>query len=346
MIKVAFYDTKPYDKKAFELYNNKDFSFKYFENKLNADTAKLSKGCEAAIAFVNDDIDAEVIDELYKNGIKVLAMRCAGYNNIDFKAAYKKINVVRVPNYSPYAVAEHAIALLLCLNRKIHKAYNRTRDFNFSLNGLTGFDLHDKTVGVIGTGKIGQVFIDICKGFGMKVIAYDLYPAKGLDVEYVELDELFKRSDVISLHCPLTEKTQHIINSESIEKMKDSVIIINTSRGALIESQALLTSLKEEKVHGAGLDVYEEESDLFYEDFSNTIIKDDVLSMLVSLPNVIVTSHQAFLTNEALSNIAETTVKNLNAYFKNEPLENEICYQCESNEIKADCPKNKNGRCF
>lgn len=346
MNKIAFFDTKPYDKLWFDKLDHPELRFKYYENKLDEDTAGLAKGCTGAVAFVNDDINKAAIDALYDCGVRVLAMRCAGYNNIDFKAAFQKINIVRVPKYSPYAVAEHAMALLLTLNRKIHRAYNRTRDFNFSLSGLTGFDLYGKTAGIIGTGKIGQVFMDICKGFGMEVIAYDPYPAKGLDIHYVTLDELFAKSDVISLHCPLTESTHHIINAQSIEKMKDGVFILNTSRGSLIESEALLKALKEHKIGAAGLDVYEEESALFFEDFSGSVIQDDVLQLLVSLPNVIVTSHQAFLTNEALRNIAQTTIHNLNAFYAGEPLENEICYRCRTGGPDGNCHRNKSGRCF
>lgn len=337
MKKIAFYDAKPYDKVWFDKLNEFGYKIKYLENKLNADTAQLAKGYDAVVAFVNDDIDKSVIEQLSELGIGAIAMRCAGYNNIDFKAAYGKIRILRVPSYSPYAIAEHTMALLLTLNRKIHKAYNRTRDYNFSLNGLMGFDLNGKTIGIIGTGKIGQIFINICKGFGMNVLAFDPYPAKDNDIEYVELDELFAKSDIISLHCPLTEQTNHIINAESFGKMKDGVYIINTSRGALIDSEALLRALKEEKVGAAGLDVYEEESDIFYEDFSNSIIKDDILAMLVSLPNVIITSHQAFLTNEALKNIAETTLKNLSDYFDGKATNNEICYHCESKTVGGNC---------
>jgi D-lactate dehydrogenase len=346
LIKVACFDTKSYDKEWFDLKNNGEFQIKYYENKLNADTAKLAHGCQAVIAFVNDSIDKETIEDLYQLGVKVIAMRCAGYNNIDFKEAYNKVAVVRVPGYSPHAVAEHAVALLLCLNRKIHRAYIRTRDYNFSLKGLIGFDLYKKTIGVIGTGKIGQVFIDICKGFGMRVLAYDLYPDYSKEIEYVSLETLLSESDIISLHCPLTEETKHMINADSLKLMKHGAIIINTSRGALIDSEALLTALKEERVGGAGLDVYEEESDIFFEDNSNSIPKDDVLSLLVGLPNVIITSHQGFLTNEALSNIAETTIENLSAYFHNEPLINEICYFCLPGGANPNCRRQKEGRCF
>ncbi len=347
MRKIAFFDTKPYDKEYFDQLNT-GYEIEYFENKLTAKTAQLARGCDAACAFVNDTIDQAVIEILYEAGVKILAMRCAGYSNVDFKAAYGKINVVRVPAYSPYAVAEHAIALLQTLNRKLHKAYNRTRDFNFSLAGLTGMDLHGKTVGVIGTGKIGQVFIDICRGYGMDVIAYDVFPVKDKGIEYVDLDTLFKKSDIISLHCPLTEQTYHILNKEAFGKMKKGVFLVNTSRGALIDSKELLNALNDETVKGAGLDVYEEEADLFFEDFSGTLIKDDVLALLVSRPNVILTSHQAFLTQEALLNIADTTLLNLDEFFNGDALTNEVCYQCNGGKTEAACPKKENGmkRCF
>lgn len=339
MNKICFFDTKPYDKTFFEALKNKyDIEIEYFEPKLGPKTAYMAKGFEVVVAFVNDNINKETIDTLYDNGIRLIAMRCAGYNNVDFKAAYKKIHVVRVPAYSPYAVAEHAMALLLTLNRKIHRAYVRTRDFNFSLNGLTGFDLHGKTVGVIGTGKIGQIFVNICKGFGMKVIAYDPYPLKDSGIEYKELNELCREADIISLHCPLSKSTYHMINKDTISLMKDGVYIINTSRGALINSEDLLEALKDEKIGGACLDVYEEETELFYEDMSYSVIKDDVLSRIISMPNVIVTSHQAFLTREALHNIAETTLSNCREFFDDKALTNEVCYQCSKGE---PCPKGK-----
>ncbi len=345
MKRIAIFDTKPYDKVWFDK-NNTGYELVYFENKLNEKTAMLAKDCDAVCAFVNDDINKVAINNLYENGVKLIAMRCAGYSNVDFKAAYGKINVVRVPAYSPYAIAEHAIALLQTLNRKIHKAYNRTRDFNFSLVGLSGVDLYGKTVGVIGTGKIGRVFIDICRGFGMKVIAYDLYPAKDSGIDYVELDTLLAESDVISLHCPLTEQTNHIVNADAFTKMKPGVYIINTSRGALIDSEALLKALNDGTVRGAGLDVYEEEADFFFEDFSGTIIKDDVLSLLVSKPNVILTSHQAFLTEEALENIASTTMKNLDEFFSDQFLTNEVCYQCDGGKVVENCKRKDGKRCF
>ncbi len=323
MKKIAFFDTKPYDKIWFDEYNEQ-FELDYFEGKLNRKTCRLLRGYDGVIAFVNDDIDENVIDTMYEEKVPVLAMRCSGYNNVDIKAAKGKVKVLRVPAYSPYAVAEHAMALLLTLNRKIHKAYIRTRDFNFSLNRLIGFDIHGKTVGIIGTGQIGQVFASICRGFGADVIGYDLYPSEKSGINYVDLNALFQKSDIISLHCPLTKETHHLINKDSIAMMKKGVYIINTSRGSLIESQALLDGLTSGRVGAAGLDVYEEESDLFYEDHSNLVIKDDILSILVSRPNVIITSHQAFLTEEALKSIANITLSNLSEYFQTGSCSNEI----------------------
>ncbi len=344
-MKIAFFDTKPYDKPSFDRYAAEyGVKIKYFETKLNADTAELAHGFDVVCVFVNDTVDAVVIDKLCEVGVKVIALRCAGFNNVDMKHAFGRIHVLRVPAYSPYAVAEHAIALLLTSIRRIHKAYIRSRDFNFSLSGLTGFDLHGKTVGVIGTGKIGRVFIDICRGFGMKVLAYDKFPAADLDnggaVRYVELDELFAGSDIISLHCPLTEETYHMINEEAIEKCKKGVVILNTSRGALVDAEALLTGIKSRKVGAACLDVYEEESDLFFEDNSGHILEDDTLARLISMPNVIVTSHQASLTEDALENIAETTVTNIVVFFENGECPNELCYRGGNTH---DC---KSGKCF
>lgn len=324
MIRIAFFDTKPYDKIWFDKYCTDSMKIKYFEGKLHPDSAIVTKGYDVVVAFVNDTINEETLSILIDNGVKLIAMRCAGYNNIALSYAKGKIPIVRVPGYSPYAVAEHAMAMLLCLNRKIHRAFNRTREYNFSINGFTGWDLHGKTAGVIGTGKIGQVFIQICQGFGMRVLAYDPYPIENKKIEYVELDRLFAESDVISLHCPLTEQTSRIIREETIQKMKRGVTIINTSRGALIESEDLLKALREEYIGAAGLDVYEEETELFYEDCSNTIIKDEVLSLLVSMPNVLITSHQAFLTQEALDNIAYVTIQNIRSYFEKNILENEV----------------------
>lgn len=328
MINFAFFDTKPYDKSAFDRYGDKyGITFKYFETKLTEDTVNLAKNFDGVCVFVNDNINSAVIDRLCKFGIKTIALRCAGFNNIDMKYASGKIHILRVPAYSPYAVAEHAMAMLLTSIRRIHKAYIRTKDFNFSLNNLTGFDLHGKTVGVIGTGKIGKVFIDICRGFGMEILAYDKFPTTNSKIKYVSLDILFSASDIISLHCPLTDETRHIISQDSLEKCKEGVIIINTSRGGLVDAEALLNGIKSRKVGAACLDVYEEESDLFFEDFSGHILEDDILARLISMPNVLVTSHQAFLTEEALSNIAETTSKNISDFFENGSCANEICYQ-------------------
>ena len=345
MISVAFYDAKAYDRPSFEKYGKlHDVEFKFLETKLNKDTADLAKGCEVVCVFVNDDVNAEVIDKLYAVGVKLIALRSAGYNNVDVRHAFGKIHVVHVPAYSPYAVAEHAMALLLTSVRRIHKAYNRTRDFNFSLNGLTGFDFHGKTVGVIGTGRIGRIFIDICRGFGMKVLAYDRFPGKFEDLEYATLDRVFEESDVISLHCPLTDETRHLINADAIGRMKKGVVIVNTSRGGLIDAEALLEGIKARKIGAACLDVYEEEADIFFEDRSGHILNDDVLSRLISMPNVIVTSHQAFLTEEALNNIADTTVNNILSYFNNDGLcDNELCYRCGNIER---CRKDRKQKCF
>lgn len=345
MIRVAFYDTKEYDKPSFEQYGGQHhIQLRFLETKLNEDTADLARGCDAVCVFVNDTVNSAVIDRLYELGVKMIALRSAGYNNVDVQAAFGKIHVVHVPAYSPYAVAEHTIALLLTSVRRIHKAFNRTREFNFSLNGLTGFDLHGKTVGVIGTGKIGRIFIDICRGFGMNVIAYDLFPAKDSGIEYVTPDELFEKSDIISLHCPLTKETQHMINAAAIGKMKKGVVIVNTSRGGLIDAEALLEGIKARKVGAACLDVYEEEADVFFEDRSGHILDDDLLSRLISMPNVIVTSHQAFLTEEALNNIAETTVDNILSFFRNDGIcDNELCYRCGKIE---QCRKERKQRCF
>lgn len=345
MQKIAFFDTKPYDREHFDALN-KNFEIVYFDSKLNAATAPLAAGCSGVCAFINDDLGKDTIDALAELGVRVIAMRSAGYNNVDFKAAYGRITIVRVPAYSPHAVAEHAMALLLTLNRKTHRAYFRTRDFNFSIVGLTGTDLFGKTAGVMGTGKIGRVFIDICRGFGLNVIAYDPYPAKDTGIEYVSLDELLARSDVISLHCPLTEETYHILDEDAFSKMKPSVFVVNTSRGALINSEALLAALNTGAIKGAALDVYEEEADYFFEDMSGAIMSDNTLALLISRPNVLITSHQAFLTEEALANIAETTLKNLDDYYAGNALENEVCYQCTQKDNKEPCRKETEGRCF
>ena len=327
-MKLAFFDTKSYDVPGFDRYAvPAGIEIKYYEPNLNRDTVTLANGFDAVCVFVNDTVDAEVVEKLYHMGVKAIALRCAGFNNVDIKACEGKLRVFRVPAYSPHAVAEHAMALLLTINRRTHKAYIRTRDFNFSLQGLAGFDLYGKTVGVIGTGKIGRVFADICKGFGMNILAYDKFPAADSGLNYVELPELFAKSDIISLHCPLTDETRHIINADSIAQMKKGVTIINTSRGALVNTEDLITGIKDRKVGAACLDVYEEEGDLFYEDYSGHIVEDDKLVRLIAMPNVIVTSHQAFLTNEALDNIASTTVNNLARFFGGNPdTSTEVCY--------------------
>lgn len=319
-MEIAFYDAKPYDIASFEKYK-KNYVFHYFEDKLNPFTAKFAVNMSCVCAFVNDNIQKETIDALVNTGVKCIVLRSAGFNNVNTSYAKGKLAVMRVPAYSPYAVAEHAMALLLTLNRKIHKAYLRTRDFNFSINNLTGFDLHGKVAGIIGTGRIGQAFIDICKGFGMEICAYDPFPNEKLAREkhynYYDKDEVFSKSDIISLHCPLTKETRYIVNERTISLMKSDSIIINTSRGKLIDSEELLKALREKHIGGACLDVYEEESDIFYEDLSADIVNDDILSLLVSLPNVIITSHQAYLTKEALANIAKATVENLDEFFEN-----------------------------
>lgn len=323
-MKIAFFDAKKYDIDSFEQYKSHNIEIKFFETKLDADTVSLSRGFDVVCIFVNDNIDKEVIDQLCSYGIKLIALRCAGFNNVDIKYADGKITVVRVPAYSPYAVAEHSMAMLLTHVRNTHKAYIRTKGYNFSLNGLCGFDLHGKVVGVIGTGKIGRIFINICRGFGMKVIAYDKFRKNDDDTEYTTLETLFRNADIISLHCPLTEDTYHMINENTMRTMKKGVVIVNTSRGALINTRDLIEGIKSKKIGGACLDVYEEEADVFYEDNSEDIIDDDTLAVLLSMPNVLVTSHQAFLTDEALANIAGTTISNIKSFFDTGKCENEI----------------------
>ena len=327
---IAFFGTKPYDEASFNE-KNKEFGFelRFFKGHLNRHNVLLTQGVDAVCIFVNDTADAEVIRTMAANGVKLLALRCAGYNNVDLKAAAENgVTVVRVPAYSPYAVAEYTVALMLSLNRKIPRASWRTRDGNFSLHGLLGFDMHGKTAGIIGTGKIAKILIHILKGFGMNILAYDLYPdynfARENQIVYSTLDELYHSSDIISLHCPLTEQTKYLINDYSISKMKDGVMIINTGRGQLIHTNALIEGLKNKKIGSAGLDVYEEESEYFYEDKSDRIIDDDVLARLLSLNNVIVTSHQAFFTREALANIAATTLENIRDFKNQKPLVNEV----------------------
>lgn len=325
-MKILFYNAKPYDKIWFTPLSEKmGYKIKFRSIRLDEDSVRLAAGYDAVCAFVNDKVNAEVVDELVKLEVKAILLRCAGFNNVDLIAAKGRIKVLRVPSYSPEAVAEFAMAQLLTINRKTHKAYVRTREFNMNINGLMGEDLYQKTAGVIGTGKIGQVMIRIFKGFGMKVLAYDVYPNKSLDVDYVTLNELFEKSSVISLHCPLTEETQYLINEESLSKMKQGVYIINTSRGRLIKTEDLLEALRiPGKIGGVGLDVYEEEDEVFYEDKSNEIMTDDVLARLVTFPNVLVTSHQGYFTREAMEAITNVTMENAKAVFEGEQLENEV----------------------
>ena len=328
-MKIAMFSTKSYDQEYFEKYRKGyAFSFSFFETALNKDTAKLAMGYDVVCAFVNDLLDQDTIEILSKNGVRLIAMRCAGYNNVDLKAAKKhNIKIVRVPAYSPEAVAEHAIALILTLNRKTHKAYNRVREGNFSLKNLIGFNLHGKTVGVIGAGQIGGTFCRIIKGFGCRIIACDILESEALmelGVEYLPLEEVFKQSDILSLHCPLNPETKHIVNEESLSLMKKGVMIINTSRGALINTADVINSLSNEKIGYLGIDVYEQEENLFFEDLSESIIQDDLILRLNSFPNVLITSHQAFFTKEAMKEITLTTLENIDAFQKNLALINEI----------------------
>lgn len=325
-MKILFYNAKSYDKIWFEpLAEKLGIELKFRSIRLDIDSVGLARGYDAVCAFVNDNIDRAVIDELVDMGVKGLLMRCAGYNNVDLEAAKGRIKVLRVPGYSPEAVAEFATAILLTVNRKTHRAYVRTREFNMNINGLMGEDLYGKTAGIIGTGKIGQAMIRIMKGFGMRVLAYDVFENPELDVEYVPLDKIFRESDVISLHCPLTNDTKYLINEESINKMKKGVYIINTSRGLLIKTEDLLEALRiPGRIGGVGLDVYEEEDEVFYEDKSNEIMTDEVLARLVTFPNVLITSHQGYFTKEAMEAIAKVTMQNAEALFNNKELVNEV----------------------
>ena len=327
--KIAFFGAKPYDIASFDKVNEKyNYDIRYYKGHLNPNNVVLTQDTDVVCIFVNDTADAAVIDAMVDNGVKLLALRCAGFNNVDLKAAKGKLPVVRVPAYSPYAVPEYSLALMLSLKRKIHSPYWRTPDGNISLNGLMGFDMHGKTIGIIGTGKIAKILIRLLKGFGMRILAYDLYPdmkfAGEEGISYVSLDELYRESDIISLHCPLTDQTKYMIDKDSIDKMKEGVMIINTGRGQLINTNDLIEGLKEKKIAAAGLDVYEEEGEYFYEDKSDKIIDDDVLARLLSFNNVIVTSHQAFFTKEALHNIAETTLQNIEDFRCHRPLVNEV----------------------
>lgn len=326
-MKIALFSTKPYDKIWFEpLSKEYGFDIKFLEAKLDMDTVSLAKGSDMICAFVNDILTGDVIRALKELDIKGILMRCAGYNNVDTETA-KRVNipVLRVPGYSPEAVAEFAMGLCLAVNRHIHRAYIRTRDFNMNINGLMGRDLYTKTAGIIGTGRIGQAMIRICKGFGMRVLAYDLYPNKNLDVEYVDLDTLFSKSDLISLHCPLTPETHYIIDEHALSLMPNGVFIVNTSRGPLIKTDALIDALRTPgKIGGVGLDVYEEEGDLFYEDRSNEIMEDEKLARLITFPNVIMTSHQGYFTREAMQSIAIETMENAYAIKNSMPLKNQV----------------------
>ncbi len=319
-IKIAFFDAKPYDIAFFDAENKKyGFEIKYFESRLSFDTALLAAGFDAVCVFVNDHLDAATIDRLYDQGLRLAVLRCAGFNNVDLEAAKGKLTVLRVPAYSPHAVAEYALALILTLNRKTHKAYQRTRENNFRINGLLGFDLCGKTIGIIGTGKIGLTFIEVLSGLGMRILAYDSFPNAELQEQYgftyADLDTLYQESDIISLHCPLTDQTYHMINEESLSKMKDGIMLINTGRGALIDSKALIAALKSKKIGSAALDVYEEEENYFFEDISDEVMEDDTLARLLSFNNVLITSHQGFFTKEAEQNIAAVTLKNVDAFF-------------------------------
>ena len=323
---VAVFSTRPYDERFLQESNAQGdnteagtapHDLTFFEVRLTPATAPLAAGFKAVCAFVNDDLGREVLTSLAAGGTRLIALRSAGFNHVDMKAAKDLgLTVVRVPTYSPYAVAEHALALVLTLNRKTHRAYNRVREGNFALEGLLGFDLHGKTVGVVGTGKIGAVFATIMRGFGVKVLAYDPYPDEMLaeTVTYTSLEQLFGEADIISLHCPLTPETHHLIGHDALEQMKPGVMLVNTSRGALVDTKAVIAGLKSGKVGTLGLDVYEEEADLFFEDLSSRVITDDVFSRLLTFPNVLITGHQGFFTAEALTNIARTTLANITAF--------------------------------
>ncbi len=349
-MKIAFFDAKSYEISYFNEANKKfGFEITYHKQLISPDNTILARGSNVLCAFVNDQITAPIIDDLYEQGIRLIALRCAGYNNVDFAAAFGKIHVVRVPGYSPYAVAEHCVALIMSLNRKIHRAYFRTRDANFSLNGLMGYDLHGKTAGIIGTGRIGKVLITILRGFGMHVLAFDPHPdiefEKYSGCRYVTVNEIFSSADILSLNCPLSKETEYLINKETIDAMKKGVMIINTGRGKLIKTQDLIKGLKSGKVGAAGLDVYEEESDYFFKDHSNEVMNDDMLARLLSFPNVIVTSHQAFFTHEAYTNITEMTLQNIDDFRTNKmPHPNEICYRCSS--ANPQCHRKDGIACF
>lgn len=328
MMKIALFSTKPYDREFLSSANASRHELHFFEPHLSEQTAGLAAGFQAVCVFVNDNVDARVVDKLDSLGVRLIALRCAGYNNVDLKAAAKRgLTVVRVPGYSPYAVAEHAVGLMLALNRKLHRAYNRVREGNFALDGLLGFDVHGKTAGIIGTGKIGTVVAKILIGFGCEVLAFDPVPnetCRSSGVQYVNLEDLLAQSDIVSLHCPLTPENKHMIDASALRKMRDGVMLINTSRGALIDTMAVIEALKSGRIGALGLDVYEEEEQLFFEDRSGLIIPDDVFARLLTFPNVIITGHQAFFTREALENIAATTIRNITDFEKGRRSGNEI----------------------
>ena len=328
-MKVSIFSTKSYDRQFFTAANNQhQHELIFLEARLDRQTACLATNATAVCVFVNDEVDKKTIEFLANSGVNLIALRCAGYNNVDVQAAKALgIKIVRVPAYSPYAVAEHAVGLILTLNRKLHRAYNRVREGNFSLEGLLGFDLHGRTIGIIGTGKIGRVVAQIMTGFGCKVLAYDLHPnpeCETIGVEYIDLPQLFDRSDIITLHCPLTPETNHLINQEAIAKMKPHVMLINTGRGALIDTKAIIVALKSGQIGSLGLDVYEQESELFFEDFSDKIIQDDTFARLMTFPNVIITGHQAFFTEDAMRSIAEVTLSNITQVDRGQICGNEI----------------------
>jgi D-lactate dehydrogenase len=329
-VRVAIFDTHAFDRAALSAANERyRFELTFFDTRLTTDTAALAAGFPVICPFVNDRLDAQALNELQRAGVRLAALRSAGYNHVDLPAAKALgIRVVRVPEYSPYAVAEHAVTLLLALNRKIHRAFNRVREANFSLDGLVGFDLHGKTVGLIGTGRIGSVMATILHGFGCRLLAMDPQPntalADALGLQYVDAAHLYRQADIISLHVPLTAATRHLIDANALGSMKRGVVLINTGRGALIDTKALIDALKSGHVDAAGLDVYEEEEGVFFRDLSDRVLQDDVLARLLTFPNVLITSHQGFLTREALHNIAETTLANIRAFERGEPLANEV----------------------
>ncbi len=327
MAKIAFFSTQTYDRRFFEDSADKH-QFEFFETRLKKNTVKLANGFDGVCVFVNDRVNREVLKALSEMGVKLVALRCAGFNNVDLKAAEEfGVRIMRVPAYSPEAVAEHAIALIMTMARKTHKAYNRVREGNFSLERLTGFNIHGRTIGVVGTGKIGQAFIRIARGFGARVIAYDKYPSKEMEklgVEYLDFDDVLSNSDILSLHCPLTPDTEHIINKKSLKKMRKGAMLVNTSRGKLVDTAAVIESLKDDHLGSLAIDVYEEEDKLFFRDLSELIIRDDQIARLMLFPNVLVTAHQGFFTHESLQEITRTTIRNVDDFENGRPSDNEV----------------------